>query len=142
MKKKFLIFNIFVFIIICFATLNIFYSDLCKTFKIFSAAKNLNYNHIRPCISKGNMDHNIKKLLINYPTLYEFARKIKKKYYSGSSKDLLNLEISKTQIDLLTAYLLEDNSINIEVASLQEIDPNFSPYSVNYFKKNLTNLIK
>ena len=42
-------------------------------------------------------------------------------------------QISKTQIDLLTAYLLEDNSINVEVASLQEIDPNFSPYSVNYF---------
>ena len=42
-------------------------------------------------------------------------------------------QISKTQIDLLTAYLLEDNSTNVEVASLQEIDPNFSPYSVNYF---------
>jgi len=42
-------------------------------------------------------------------------------------------QISKTQIDLLTAYLLEDNSINVEVVSLQEIDPNFSPYSVNYF---------
>ena len=42
-------------------------------------------------------------------------------------------QISKTQLDLLTSYLLEDNSVNIEVASLQEIDPNFSPYSVNYF---------
>ena len=42
-------------------------------------------------------------------------------------------QISKTQIDLLTAYLLEDNNIKVEVESLKEIDPNFSPYSVNYF---------
>ena len=33
-------------------------------------------------------------------------------------------QISKSN-DLLTAYLLEDNSTNVEVASLQEIDPNF-----------------
>ena len=35
-------------------------------------------------------------------------------------------QVSKTQIDLLSAYLLEDDSVNIKVASLQEIDPNFS----------------
>ncbi len=42
-------------------------------------------------------------------------------------------QISKTQIDLLASYLLEDYNIKVDIASLQEIDPNFSPYSVNYF---------
>ena len=42
-------------------------------------------------------------------------------------------QISKTQINLLASYLLEDYDIKVDIASLHEIDPNFSPYSVNYF---------
>ncbi len=42
-------------------------------------------------------------------------------------------QISETQIQLLTAYLLNINSIEVDISSFQKVDPNFSPYSINYF---------
>ena len=42
-------------------------------------------------------------------------------------------QISKTQIKLMTTYLLNKDDLDIDISSLQQIDPNFSPYSINYF---------
>jgi len=103
--KKILASSILIFLVICFIAVKIFFSDICANTKIINAAKDLNYIHLKPCFSKGNMEHNIKKNLINHPTLYEFARKIKKKYYSGTSNDLLNLKIPKVQIDSKKDYI-------------------------------------
>tara|TARA_Y100000590_G_C15742395_1_gene1020741 strand:+ start:833 stop:3172 length:2340 start_codon:yes stop_codon:yes gene_type:complete len=105
MKKKILVSSILIFVVICFATIKIFFSEYCVNPKIIKAAKDLNYIHLKTCFSKGNMEHNIKKILIKHPTLYEFARKIKKKYYSGTTKDLLNIEFSKIQIDNKKKYI-------------------------------------
>ena len=42
-------------------------------------------------------------------------------------------QISKTQIKLMSAYLLNKDNVDVEISSLQQIDPNFSLYSINYY---------
>jgi len=42
-------------------------------------------------------------------------------------------QISDTQIKALTAYLLEDESIQINMSSYEDLDPNVLLYSINYF---------
>ena len=46
-------------------------------------------------------------------------------------------QISVTQIKALSAYLLEDESIALDRADYQEIDPNVLPYSVSYLGRFL-----
>ena len=42
-------------------------------------------------------------------------------------------QISKTQIKALSAYLLDDKSIELNLKSFRELDPNIVPYSIDYF---------
>ena len=96
--KTFIVLFIFTIIGVSLLTLKLLFAEMCFTNKIFHAFKDLNYNHINTCISKGNLNYNIKKLLKNSPTLYEFARKIKRQYVSGYSKDFINLDNSYINI--------------------------------------------
>ena len=78
MKKKILVISVLFSILIFFGIVKLFFSDFCANIKIFDAQRDLNFHHLKDCISKENLDHNVKKPLNNTPTLYEFARKVKK----------------------------------------------------------------
>ena len=46
---------VFLLILIGILSYIFFLSDSCKTVKVFSAFKDLGFNNIKPCISKGNL---------------------------------------------------------------------------------------
>ena len=42
-------------------------------------------------------------------------------------------QLSETQIKAMTAFLLDDDSIDLDLNSFRELDPNIVPYSIDYF---------
>ena len=79
-------------IIIGFLIYTFFVNDNCKSLKFFSAYKDLGFEHIRPCLSKGNLNNKIKKVIKKSPLIFEYARSIKRKRVGGSNQDILSFE--------------------------------------------------
>ena len=42
-------------------------------------------------------------------------------------------QVSESQIKAMTAFLLDDDNIDLDLNSFRELDPNIVPYSINYF---------
>ena len=71
----------------------IFYvNDNCKSLKLFSAYKDLGFEHIRPCLTKGNLTNKVKKVIKKSPLVFEYARSIKRNRFGGSNQDILSFE--------------------------------------------------
>ena len=87
---RYLFFALFLF----FVSLGyIFYfSDNCKSLKFFSAYKDLGFEHIRPCLSKGNLNNKVKEVIKKSPLFFEYARSIKRNRFGGLNKDILSFE--------------------------------------------------
>lgn len=79
-------------IIIVFLIYIFYVNDNCKSLKTFSAYKDLGFEHIRPCLSKENLNSKIKKVIKKSPLFYEYARSIKRNRFGGSNQDILSFE--------------------------------------------------
>ena len=66
---KYLIFLLFT--IIGFLIYTFFVNDNCKSLKVFSAYKDLGFEHIRPCLTKGNLTNKVKKVIKKSPLVFE-----------------------------------------------------------------------
>ena len=83
---------ILLLIIIGFLTYIFYVNDNCKSLKVFTAYKDLDFNHISPCLSKGNLNNKFKKIIKKSPLVFEYARSIKRNRFGGSNQDILSFE--------------------------------------------------
>jgi len=116
-----------VFLLIVIGILSyIFYiSDSCKTVKVFSAFKDLGFNNIKPCISKGNLPNKMKKIIKTSPLIVEFGRQLKRSYFGGSNQDLISFENNLNQLEdreSLPQYKYQKGLIHKEVSKLDKFD--------------------
>ena len=71
----------------------VFYvNDNCKSLKVFSAYKDLGFEHIKPCLSKGNLNNKVKKVFKKSPLFFEYFRSIKRDRFGGSNQDILSFK--------------------------------------------------
>ena len=87
---KYLIF--FLLIITGFLIYTFYVNDSCKSLKVLSAYKDLGFKHIRPCLSKGNFNNKVKKVINKSPLFFEYVRSIKRNRFGGSNQDILSFE--------------------------------------------------
>jgi len=83
---------ILLLIIIGFLTYIFYVNDNCKSLNVFTAYNDLDFNHIRPCLSKGNLNDKVKKIITKFPLVFDYARSIKRKRFGGSNQDILSFE--------------------------------------------------
>ena len=106
----------------------IFYiNDNCKSLKAFSAYKDLGFEHIRPCISKGNLTYKVKKVLKKFPLVFDYARSIKRERFGGSNQDILSFEGNSNLLEnreVLSKYKYEKGIVNKENNQLSKFNNN------------------
>jgi len=106
----------------------IFYiNDNCKSLKAFSAYKDLGFEHIRPCISKGNLTYKVKKVLKKFPLVFDYARSIKRERFGGSNQDILSFEGNSNLLEnreVLPKYKYEKGIVNKENNQLSKFNNN------------------
>ena len=74
----------------------------------------------------------------NIPGLKNLKNKFNKQELSliikkGKGSMMPMPQVSETQIKAMTAFLLDDETIDLDLNSFRELDPNIVPYSINYF---------
>ena len=120
---------LFVTLFIFFGSLGyIFYvSDNCKSLKVFSAYKDLDFEHIKPCFSRGNLKTNVRHIIQKSPLVFEYARSFKRNYLGGSNQDILSFENNSNLLENrkdLAKYKYEKGLINKENNQLSKFNDN------------------
>ena len=103
------------FIILGSLSYTFYVSDNCKSLIVFSAYKDLGFEHTRPCVSKGNLQGKFKKVIQKSPLVVEYARRLKRNYLGGSNQDILSFENNSNLLenrDDLPKYKYEKGLIN------------------------------
>ena len=100
MKKKKIIAVFFLFTVFLFFLLNIIISQKCQNIKILTNLYKFSPNIVEECFNSVDTKNNIKNLLKNNKILYNFAAKIKVKFFKefGKSREIyenLNLNDKK-----------------------------------------------
>ena len=118
----------FLLLIIIGFLIYIFYvNDNCKSLKVFSAYKDLGFEHIRPCLSKGNLNNKVKKVIKKSPLFFEYARSIKRNRFGGSNQDILSFEDTSNLLENredLPKYKYEKGLLNKENNQLDKFNDN------------------
>jgi len=114
-------------IIIGFLIYIFYVNDNCKSLKLFSAYKDLGFEHIRPCLSKGNLTNKVKKVIKKSPLVFEYARSIKRNRFGGSNQDILSFEDTSNLLENredLPKYKYEKGLLNTENNQLDKFNDN------------------
>ena len=127
LNNNFRYLSIFLFIIIGSLGYTFYVSDSCKTFKVFKAYKDLDFEHIKPCVSKGNLQGKFKKIIKKSPLVFEYARSLKRNYLGGSNQDILSFENTSNLLENredLPKYKYEKGLLNKENVDLDKFNNN------------------
>ena len=125
---RFIKYLTFLLLIVIGFLIYIFYvNDNCKSLKLFSAYKDLGFEHIRPCLSKGNLTNKVKKVIKKSPLVFEYARSIKRNRFGGSNQDILSFEDTSNLLENredLPKYKYEKGLLNTENNQLDKFNDN------------------